>query len=137
MKIERKIFEEIKEKLAASPFESGGLLGKRDDKIVIFLFDNTKNDKRNFYVPNISKFNEELIRWASEGIEFAGIVHSHPNGCNLLSYSDIKYIKDLANCAKDIECLYFPIVTKIDENVILTAYLCKNGEIKEDSIEII
>lgn len=136
MKILREVVSEIKASFEAYKTECGGLLGIKDSIVCEFLFDSGTNNIAE-YSPNISFFNESLKMWAEKDINFAGIIHSHPNDCRILSYEDESTIEKIY---KAIECdyaLYFPIFTLCKKKAIITVYKYENGKIERDEIEII
>ena len=55
-------------------------------------------------------------------ITFAGIIHSHPNGCYQLSDADRKCIYSIAKAIPQLKQLYFPIITKSNDIVEMTVY---------------
>ena len=63
---------------ANSIFESGGLLGSRNNDVIdIFYYDKGKEEKTDEYIPNIDALQQQLLNWNTEGIMFRGIIHSH------------------------------------------------------------
>lgn len=94
------------------PPEAGGIIGKRDNIICAYLHDTkTQCIDRATYIPDIEWMNCMIQEWAYSGIEFAGIVHSHPKECSTLSGPDRAYICEIMNAMPThITELYFPII---------------------------
>lgn len=136
MKILKNVVSEIKASFEAFKTECGGLLGVKDSVICEFLFDSGTNDITE-YSPNISLFNNVLKMWAKEDINFAGIIHSHPNDCRILSYEDEKTIEKIYKAINCDYALYFPIFTLCNKKAIITVYKYENGTIERDEMKII
>ena len=62
------------------------------------------------YVPEVRYLNRIIEEWYKNGIEFAGIIHSHPAGKESLSVGDMNYAQLLFNCNPELEFAYFPII---------------------------
>lgn len=135
MKIQEEIVSKIKASFEAYTTECGGLLGMKDNIICKFIFDSGTNNVAE-YSPNISLFNKTLKKWATDNIIFAGIIHSHPNDCRILSYEDEMTIKKIYDAVACDYALYFPIVTLCEGKAIITAYKYENGKIEKDEIKI-
>ena len=111
MLITASAYAQICETLGTFPPECGGILGQRNGIITDFCFDR-KGDSLS-YSPDCEFLNAQIEKWASDGIEFAGIAHSHPFGQELLSAEDIRYIKRILqsnNREENNRTLYFPVV---------------------------
>ena len=121
MKIERKVLEEIISTIGQSKPETGGVLGMKDGVICAFYFDKNADSELGAYCPNTDDINSKLQEWGDEGISFAGIIHSHPNNCRLLSNGDEEGIKTIVKAIPAFEELYFPIVTN-DDCFSMTVY---------------
>ena len=77
------------------PAETGGILGSDDGgrTVTHFHFDAAAHTTGSTYSPDISKMNQVKDAWNAAGIEFVGIVHSHPHGRATPSPEDIRYGK--------------------------------------------
>jgi len=63
------------------------------------------------YSPNVEYLNICLARWAEQGNEFYGIVHSHYQDDRRLSSGDLKYITRIFDALPMcIDKLYFPLI---------------------------
>ena len=89
-------------------------------------------NERYAYIPNVERLNEVISQWASEGIRFAGMFHSHPGKQEELSIADKSYIQRIMKFTPDaVHALHFPIVLpgkkmvghiaeKVDGQVMMT-----------------
>ena len=136
MKILSEIISLIKISITSDGMESGGLLGMNSGIVCRFLFDKGTGSA-NEYIPNVSLFNQVLKEWAKERIEFAGIIHSHPNDCRFLSSNDEQAIKKIYQATESSLALYFPLLTFCNGEKIITSYKCENGKISSDEISVI
>ena len=120
--IEHKIYQEIVETIGKSSLEAGGIIGRKDNIICSFHFDKNGLCSESEYKPNVSEMNKIIKEWYSWGVEFAGIVHSHPNSYNRPSFNDGLYAKRLMDTNPSMERVLFPIVTRTYEIVTITFY---------------
>lgn len=112
MVIEMEIYQKILSAFPSVPPEGGCILGALDDAVCSFEYDNgfPRLDMA-VYMPNIEILNQVIQQWASKGIQFYGLAHSHPYGQQSLSSSDIAYIHTIMQAMPaSIEKLYFPLV---------------------------
>lgn len=119
------IYKRVVETLRAAPVESGGILGIKDNVICAYCFDDTYNSYSE-YVPNTDVLNDVIDRWHDEGIDFIGIVHSHPNSYNKPSEKDLIYLQKLVINNDFLTRIIFPIVTKEEKCFKITFYEFKN-----------
>lgn len=111
-----RIYEETLQKILSSfpevPPENGGILGQKDGIICAYLHDRkAQSVERAIYVPNVDWMNRCIQEWELFGIEFAGIVHSHPQECTTLSGPDRAYIREIMTAMPyHISELFFPIL---------------------------
>ena len=133
MIISSEVVSLISNSFVSDEWESGGLLGQRDGIICAFVHDKS-GACLGEYTPNVSLFNKILKEWTNEGIEFAGIIHSHPNDCRVLSPQDEKSIVEIYEAVECNLTLYFPIVTICNKEKIITPYKCENGSISTDEL---
>ena len=136
MIITRQIKETVSLMFSPAPPEQGGILGMKNGVIVL---DNSEQKTESAeYSPNTQFLNRQIEKWADEGIEFCGILHSHPSGQTTLSGSDMEYIKELYHVNLWLEKTYFPLI--IDGcDMIVYAVEKSNGkiEVKRTQPEII
>lgn len=122
-----------------APPEQGGILGMKNGVISAFVLDNSEQKTESAeYSPNTQFLNRQIEKWADEGIEFCGILHSYPSGQTTLSGSDMEYIKELYHVNLWLEKTYFPLI--IDGcDMIVYAVEKSNGkiEVKRTQPEII
>lgn len=139
MIITRQIKETVPLMFSPAPPEQGGILGMKDGVISAFVLDNSEQKTESAeYSPNTQFLNRQIEKWADEGIEFCGILHSHPSGQTTLSGSDMEYIKELYHVNPWLEKTYFPLI--IDGcDMIIYAVEKSNGkiEVKRTQPEII
>lgn len=123
--IEKQVIHALKSVLGGSPIESGGMFGAKDGVICRYCHD--RHTAQDYYVPDVQKLNEVIQRWAREGVEFAGIAHSHPSGCFLLSPADLLYSQTIKEDASELTVLIFAILTIEDGKCDLHFYDCLSG----------
>ena len=126
MKITRRIFDEIVATVGAEEPETGGALGSKNGVVCRFYFDEAATRDKGKYTPDTDSINEKIAAWQDEDISFAGLVHSHPNGCNQLSFEDEASIKAIFDASELISRLYFPIITVMDNKITMTVYKAKH-----------
>ena len=105
--IDSSVYKDILETIGNAPIESGGIIGIKNNVICAYYFDKCTYNKESKYVPNISRLNSVIKKWHKQGIEFAGIVHSHPNSYNKPSLSDGDYAKILMENNNFLNRLFF------------------------------
>jgi hypothetical protein len=99
--------------LASRRPESGGiLLGPIGcDDITDFYFDATAECTGATYTPDHVTLGRKLKQqWLPVGVDFKGFVHSHPRGCDRLSWGDMRYIQRLLAKNPDMNFFAAPIV---------------------------
>lgn len=145
MKITQKAFKEILATIGATEPETGGILGSKNNIVCRFYFDKNAVCLQGKYSPSVDDINQKLSEWQEDDIDFAGIIHSHPNNCNQLSFSDEESVTAIFEGNPTIRHLYCPIITISDKEAIMTVYkatrrrhriairksryrICKNGE---------
>ena len=131
MIISKAVADEMRECFMGRSTECGGLLGERDGRICRFAPDEGRSGIGE-YIPDTDRLNRILSEWQSEGIGFAGIVHTHLGGCRSLSLADEKSIREI-HYSVGSNVLYFPIVTFDEGEMILTAYKIDESGIKKVS----
>lgn len=112
MRINKSVFCEILASFPSVPPECGGILGQKNGIICAYLHDRKwQSTESAIYVPDVDWMNRCIQEWAFTGIEFAGIVHSHPLDCNTLSEADRAYICQIMTAIPaHIMELFFPIL---------------------------
>ena len=98
---------------------------------------NAQSQEQAVYVPNILHLNQCIDEWTEDGIEFCGIVHSHPSGQDSLSDSDVEYIKMLYEVNPQLEKTFFPLV--LNGRDIIVYAVERSGakfKISVDSLEL-
>lgn len=103
---------DIVSSMAVPPPETGGILGSRNGCINMFVHDEGVPDLgRMVYIPQTAYLNAIIKSWHNEGIEFCGILHTHPYGQRELSGSDVQYINCIMEMMPNsVNRLYFPLV---------------------------
>ena len=112
MKILAYVFNHIIQYYPTVPPENGGILGGIQNIITEYYHDHSiQKDAIAEYIPNILDLNTQINAWHNNGIEFYGLVHSHPSFEETLSTTDIDYIMNVMNSIPFTEIsLYFPII---------------------------
>lgn len=142
MKIKENILVSITNTYPLVPPEAGAILGKQDNDIIgAFEFDLGFPQYENAqYIPNTDFLNTVISEWASTGVRFCGIAHSHPTGQDTLSSGDIEYIEHIMRAMPEsIKQLYFPLVFPGEKMVSFIATIAQDGTviIEPDHITII
>lgn len=91
----KEVYDQILDTIAVQPPETGGVLGRKNGIICKYFYDDNADINQYRYVPNVEKINTILDQWLKDDIEFAGIIHSHPEDVNELSYADIHYARKI------------------------------------------
>lgn len=111
MKIKTGLKEVILSHYSIVPPEQGGILGMKNGIVCSYIHDiTTSKSECAVYRPNNSLLNNCIEKWANEAIDFCGIVHSHPNGQDVLSSGDMEYINKLYDMNPHLKKAYFPLV---------------------------
>lgn len=122
MKILRDVYEEMKAFLSRTPVEAGGIFGMRNGAVCRFMAEGHTSALE--YRPNVSFLNAAIAEWAREGIAFAGIAHSHPNGVLRLSRGDVGYAEAIVAANPQMRQLYFAVAAQRDGAWELVFYNC-------------
>lgn len=125
MRIEERVWQQIINELGNAPIESGGILGKRNKTVCAFFLDPRGGKEQ--YKPNTRYLNRVLKRWAKEGIVFAGLAHSHPNGVTFLSREDMSYAQKIALAACAADTLYFPVLARLNGQINIAVHALSGG----------
>lgn len=121
MKIIRSVYKKILNTVGNAPIESGGIIGMKNNTVCAFVFD-AEGHGYDRYAPSLNTLNKVIEEWFKNDIIFAGIVHSHHNGLNILSKGDREYAKSILDGSPQINSLIFPIVTKKCGKAEITFY---------------
>ena len=113
----REAFDQMMFSICSRPAESGGVLlgplGSND--ISDFFFDAGGNATRVSYSPDYATLNKKLKEeWIPAGIDFKGIVHSHPGKLDRLTSEDLIYIRRLLVANADMPLFIAPIIIPHD-----------------------
>ena len=140
MKILANILHRLLLSYPTVPPENGGILGGTQNIITEYYHDNSiQKDIIAEYSPNTFHLNIKIQDWHKKGIEFYGLIHSHPSFEKTLSLADIDYIMNIMNSIPFNECfLYFPIVIPHETIIPYIAHK-KDSDIKisNDILQII
>lgn len=130
MKINESVLVGMRSCFFGRDTECGALLGQRNGEICVFAFD-TGLSSRGEYIPDTDRLNLVLSEWQSEGIELAGLAHTHLGGCIQLSDADKESIGAIL-AAVPMDVLYFPVITFDSDEMLVTVWRAdKNGNITE------
>lgn len=118
------IYEKIVSNCPKVPPETGGIIGETAGVVTHYEFDsgNSFSNGYDTYSPNAVYLNQIIIKWASMGVHFCGIYHSHfPSGI-YLSKLDRQYIsKIMTSMPEKVNKLYFPIVFPSESMIVYQA----------------
>ena len=131
----RIVYDEIMRTIGSILPETGGILGMKDNSISSFYYDEYGSRTDNTYIPDFKRINDVLQMWNLSGIEFAGIIHSHPSDMRQLSYADVRYAVQIMN-ENDLSELYFPLVMP-DTKEILFYKVSGSGKVMRHNEVII
>lgn len=137
MIIKEKVYKKIINSFKPFPPETGGILGGHNRIITNFEADKGVINSNEFcYYPNTERLNNILAKWGEIGINFYGIIHSHPHNQQTLSNGDLQYIKTiLTHMTKSFSWLYFPLVLESREIIPFKACIInKNLVINRDKV---
>ena len=116
--------------------EEGGILGESGGIVTRFYYDAEGARSEDSYVPDVSRLNAVLGRWAREKIRFAGLIHSHTGGCGELSESDKRYFLQIEKAVRSAP-LYFPVICKEEGKILIYVHKLQEGRwFGEDRIVI-
>lgn len=137
----RSVFDEIVNVTIDAPPEIGGIIGGDRDIVKKHYLDiGVTSDRACSYTPNVTLLNTIISEWATEGIQFMGIYHTHFYDVQTLSEGDIRYInKILLSMPAGIELLNFPLVVFPSRIMVCFKAIKKSGivEICKDDLVLI
>ncbi len=87
--INKDVIETIFRTVGTHPVESGGVLALQDNRIADFYFDGAAGCGERWYHPTVCDIETVVDKWVRSGYQFAGFLHSHPQGTITLSAMDI------------------------------------------------
>ena len=140
MKITREIYNSILQKCSGFSVETGGIIGGKNNIISEFEFDMGTNSSTEWnYYPDVERLNSCIENWQNEDVEFYGIIHSHFQDTQQLSFGDGMYIqKIMLSMPAHINHLYFPIVLPQREIIAFRAIRLESEiNIIKDDIKIV
>ena len=93
--------------------ECGGIFGMNKNGVITHFCPDcfSKQSDRNEYRPSVEWLNKVIQKWFQEGINFCGIIHTHPQGYRELSDADKLYAIRILECNPGLDSIYFPIIT--------------------------
>lgn len=108
----KQVLDQIEQSIGMYPAETGGILGSSDGGRTIdhYYFDAAAHRTSFTYSPNVREINRIIADWNSRGIQFVGMIHSHPKGCTKPSKGDLEYAKALIGNMDVSGKLYMPVV---------------------------
>lgn len=128
----KEVYDQILDTIGVQPPETGGVLGRKNGIICKYFYDGNADINPYRYVPNVENINPILSQWLKEDIEFAGLIHSHPENIKALSYADIYYARKILQ-ENNLEYIIFPLVVK----KAIYMYLIKESSIYQCGVRII
>ena len=139
MKITAKTLKDILLHYSPASFEQGGILGIKGGIVCVYEHDDSAQSReRAVYSPNVSFLNQCIEKWDESGIEFCGIVHSHPVGQDTLSSGDMDYIKALYSANPQLEKIFFPLVINGCGMIVYATEIIKGDlTVSKESIETV
>lgn len=106
--IEENTYNNIMDTVGAVSPETGGIVGGNDGVITNFYYDINARNEEYTYTPSLD-VNKVIREWSQYGIEFMGIIHSHPVDRQSLSSADIRYAHQIMQL-NGLKSIYFPLV---------------------------
>lgn len=141
MILSNNILRKMKYKLSYHLYETGGILGSKNNIINYFIFDKgVCSENKGVYVPNTNILNNNIEYWNINNIKFSGIIHTHFQKVYGLSEADIRYIKRImSNMPISIDSLYFPLFYPLENKIMSFKAIRNNSEvvILKDNIKVI
>lgn len=141
MKLLQNVYLKMLNSYIIPPPEQGGIVGMKNSIVCEYYHDNSENaTDRAVYEPDTNALNKKIEEWDKNGIQFAGIIHSHLLERNTLSSGDKEYIKQIFNNLPEVvNELYFPIIIPESKQVISFVAKRKDKDviIQQDDIHII
>lgn len=114
--IDKIVIDKICHSLSKHNYETGGILGSRDDVIVEFEFDTYSSHELYEYYP-ATDFLEKIINedWRRKNISFVGMIHSHMHNSEI-STQDIAYCQEIIKANDSFNELIIGVLDLSDEN---------------------
>lgn len=111
--ITAEVIAQIRATVGAMPAEQGGILGGRRvaGLVTDYHFDTSAARTSTTYTPEVELLNTLLREeWNPAGIDFLGVVHSHPAGFSRPSGGDHVYAQRILEALPQLDRLLMPIV---------------------------
>ena len=129
--IYRSVYDQICFHLFSHSPEHGGVLGATENGTVTrFYFDSSGTSGKDSYTPDYRKINEILDIWAEDGVEMAGMVHSHDDSCQFPSCGDLFYCEQILLNNPLMERFLLPIAIIPTKQILLYIGYLENKRIK-------
>lgn len=117
MLIAQEIKSEIENTIGALRYESGGLIGSSDGRVIDnFYFDLECNGSINEYLPNVRSLQCVLKEWHVNNIVFLGVIHSHAFDSKL-SDKDVLMARKIIETNEQIDSLLMPVFTLKNQRI--------------------
>ena len=99
---------ELVQLINSKDFETGGLLGSTTSEVIdAYWFDEGLEHSTKEFRPNIQLWEQHLIHWDCDQIQFCGIIHSHISE-KALSQRDIQMARKIMKM-NDLKHMLMPI----------------------------
>ena len=96
--------------------ETGGPFGGDGTVITDYVFDTHSRKTAVTYSPDVEHLNKLFKEdWNPRNIRLRGFVHSHPAFSTTPSYGDEVYASRILAAIPDLDCLWLPIITTIQD----------------------
>lgn len=136
VKIFYSVYNRILDFFKNAPIESGGVIATDENNIICdFDFCAGHSDREFTIDPNV--FNPVISLWYEAGKNFAGIIHSHPNGLAILSMRDREYAEKILRVNSFMCDIKMGIVTVNGSSVQLNLYCVCKSLCEEIFVELI
>lgn len=109
VRITKDVYQEIMDTIGKYAPETGGVLGVKEGTVCQYFFDKKSIGKGETYSPDLDNINMKISEWQKDGIEYVGIIHSHPSNLKILSYADIYYAHKMMDY-NGMSNILFPLV---------------------------
>jgi hypothetical protein len=135
LRITYDVVAQIIKTIGVNRAETGGPFGGGGDGSVItdYVFDTRSRKTAVTYSPDTEHLNNIFKNdWNPKGIRLRGFVHSHPAFSTTPSYGDEVYASRILAAIPDLDCLWLPIITTIQDTdrfqlTPWVAYRAENG----------
>ena len=122
--------------------EHGCALAVQDNNIVDFVPLKNLSKNRKEFVPSFAELNKALKLFLKNESEFGGIMHSHNvgifnTGTNKPTKEDISFFASFIEANNSFKKLLFPIITKENEQKVISWNVYENGKCFEVNVKIV